>query len=239
MVIRGHAHSFVWSIMGLLCLAAPSYAQDNTDIDPLNPYGSGMGFQVVLTNSGFGLGGYYMRSVDPITSLMLDIGIGSGKDERELRFYRSQFGGSFIPNKANYLLMAPLHVGFQKRLFMNQIEDNFRPFLQVTLGPTLGLEYPYFRDENGNGSFDDGERTYDPVGGVVRGSFRFGVGGLLAIGAHFGMGSRLSQSVRIGYAFTYFSDGVQLLESSVRGPQRFFGTPSLSILFGRLFRVRR
>lgn len=229
----------VWALALLTLYTLPAAAQDDGEVPDLNPYGSGMGFQVVLTNSGFGLGGYYMRSVDPITSLLLDIGVGSGKDERELRFFRSQFGGSFIPNKANYLLMAPLHVGFQKRLFMDQIEDNFRPFLQITLGPTLGFEYPYFRDENGNGSFDDGERTYDPVGGIVRSRVEFGVGGLIAIGAHFGMGSRLSQSVRIGYSLTYFSDGIQLLEPSVRGRQRYFGTPSLSILFGRLFRVKR
>lgn len=228
-----------WALALLMLYTLPAVGQDDGEVPDLNPYGSGMGFQVVLTNSGFGLGGYYMRSVDPITSLLLDIGVGSGKDERELRFFRSQFGGSFIPNKANYLLMAPLHVGFQKRLFMNQIEDNFRPFLQITLGPTLGFEYPYFRDENGNGSFDDGERTYDPVGGIVRSRVEFGVGGLIAIGAHFGMGSRLSQSVRIGYSLTYFSDGIQLLEPSVRGRQRYFGTPSLSILFGRLFRVKR
>lgn len=206
-----------------------------------NPYGSGAGMEVILTNSGFGLGGYYNRALTPTTSLMAEITLAPGKDEREFKF--SSYFRTSIPNKANYLLMMPVQVGLLRRLFRDQIEDNFRPFLQLTGGPTLGWEYPYFKDCNGDGKFDpntqvDGceERSYDAITAIPRGEFRLGWGGIAAVGAHFGRGRRLAQGVRLGYAFSYFPRPIQLLEPGIRGgSQRFFGTPTISVTFGRLF----
>lgn len=226
----------------LLCLALlllapatrPACAQtaEEQEAQEENPYGSGLGLQILLTNSGFGLGGYYSRSVSPATSFLLEASLGAGKDERELKFFR--FGSSYIPNKANYLLMMPVHAGVFHRLFQESIEDNFRPFLQATTGPTLGWTYPYYRDANGNAQFDQGEHTYDSIGGLPHGELRVGVGGTVAIGAHFGLSKKVTQGVRIGYAFTYFLEGVQLLEPGVEDAQHFFGTPTITLIFGRL-----
>lgn len=227
-------------LLFLCVLAAPiaraqpaSGSTDKPDVaaNP-NPYGSGIGLEILLTNNGFGLGGYYHRAIGPSTSFMAEVSIGAGKDEQELKFFR--FGSSYIPNKANYLLMMPIQVGLSHRLFRDAIEDNFRPFVQLTAGPTLGWEYPYFRDTNRNGSLDDFERTYDAIGALPKGSFRPGVGGTVAIGAHFGLSKRVTQGIRLGYAFNYFFDGIQLLEPDVQEAQRFFGTPSISLIFGRL-----
>ena len=197
-----------------------------------NPYGSGVGLEILLTNNGFGLGGYYHRAISRSGSFMGALSLGAGKDEQELKFFR--FGTSFIPNKANYLLMMPVQAGFSYRLFQDTIEDNFRPFAQITAGPTLGWEYPYFDDENGNRSLDDDEDTYDAFSALPKGAFRPGVGGTVAIGAHFGLSKRVTQGVRIGYAFTYFFEGIQLLEPDVQGAQRYFGTPSISLIFGKV-----
>lgn len=198
-----------------------------------HPYGSGLGFQILLTNSGFGLGGYYFRAISDGTSFMTDISIGAGKDERELKFFR--FGSSFIPNKANYLLMMPVQAGVIHRLFRNAIEENFRPYVQVTAGPTLGWEYPYFNDLNGDGRYDPREEdSYDSIGALPKGEFRMGVGGTLALGAHFGLSRKMTQGVRIGYSFTHFFQGIQLLEPQVQESQQFFGTPTITLTFGKL-----
>jgi len=210
-------------------------AQDSTRIAAVtddNPYGSGLGFQILLTNSGFGLGAYYHRALFPGTSFMSEASLGAGKDERELKFFR--FGSSFIPNKANYLLMLPIQAGVIHRLFMNSIEDNFRPYVQMTVGPTLGWEYPYFEDENGDGQYDREERTYDSIGAIPKGELRVGLGGTLALGAHFGSSQKMTQGVRIGYSFTHFFQGIQLLEPQVQEAQHFFGTPTITLTFGRV-----
>lgn len=199
-----------------------------------DPYGTSMGLEILVTNSGFGLGAYYNRALNGSLSFMVEASLGAGKDERELKFFR--FGTSYIPNKANYLVMLPVQVGLVQRLFKNNIEDNFRPFLQLTGGPTLGWEYPYFRDNNGNGTYDSdlGERTYDPIGGIFRGELRPGVGATIAFGAHFGISKRMTNGVRMGYTFTYFFEGVQLLEPVFQEAQHFFGTPTISLIFGKL-----
>lgn len=195
-------------------------------------YGSGIGFQILLTNSGFGLGGYYHHAMSPSTSFMTEISMGAGKDERELKFFR--FGSSYIPNKANYMLMMPVQAGIIHRLFRDVIEDNFRPYIQATAGPTIGWEYPYFEDLNGDGEYDSEERTYDSIGALPKGEFRFGLGGTIAIGAHFGLSKKMTQGVRIGYAFTHFFEGIQLLEPQIQKAQNFFGTPTITLTFGKL-----
>ena len=164
--------------------------------------------------------------------------MGSGKDEREQEFFVGFFGDTVVPFKRSYFLMAPLHVGLERRLFRESIEDSFRPFVQVLGGPALGLQWPYFEDENGNGIRDGDERKLGVLAGLDSGSFRLGVGGTLAIGAYFGESRRATQGFRIGYLGSYFFEDVDLLEprNEVESPtQRFFGTPVVSLYLVRLF----
>jgi hypothetical protein len=209
-------------------------AQEATADTVANPYGRGAGFEVTITNSGFGLGGYVNGAVTTRTSFSIEVNVGSEKSEREVRFLG--VGQNFIPDKANYFLRVPVRFGVQRRLWSDYIEDNFRPYALLALGPTIGWVYPYFLDENGNGSYDEEERRFEGFGSLFRGNLRFGFGGMIGIGAHFGENRRVAQGMRIGYSFNHFFDPVQLLEVDESSPpQRFFGTPSISITFGRLF----
>ncbi|MFK7844088.1 MAG: hypothetical protein AB8G77_02215 [Rhodothermales bacterium] len=216
--------------------ATPAFSQSNSIVaDSLrNPYGSGIGFSVVVTNSGFGLGGYFAHAIDTRNSFLAELNIGSEKSEREVKFFG--LGRSFIPDKANYFARMPIHIGVRRRLWEEFIEDNFRPYFQFTGGPTLGWVYPYFDDANNNGTYDTTEKTYDGLGSIFRGDFRFGLGGTIGIGANFGENGRLTQGVRIAYSFNYFFESVQLLELDDQfSPTKFFGTPTISITFGKLF----
>lgn len=209
--------------------------QTATPISTRNPYGTGIGFEVVVANSGFALGGYYSYAIDSQNSLFAELNIGTEKSEREVKFFG--FNNSFIPDKANYFIRLPIQLGVQRRLWRDQIEDNFRPYLQFTGGPTLGWVYPYFNDLNNNGNLETGETRYDGLRSLFKGEFRFGVGATIGLGAHFGENSRLTQGVRIAYTFNYFFDEIQLLELDTRvSPIHFFGSPSISITFGRIHR---
>lgn len=196
-------------------------------------FAQSFGGQVVLTNSGFGLGGHLRLALQG-ASLLSEVSIAAGKDAREVAFF-DRFGRRDVLNKANYLLMMPVHVGIEKRLFADSIEDDFRPFVMAIAGPTLGWEYPYFDDANENGLLDQGEGTYDALSSLPKGRLRPGLGGTIAIGAHFGRDRGLSQGVRIGYTFAHFRDGIQLLEKGIKPPQRSFGTPSILFYFARLW----
>lgn len=234
-----------------LLIAAPaaSAQQDDPFADTLGTprYGTGAGGALLLTNSGFGIGGYGSVRVGPLTSLVAELSLSSVRDERETKFFG--YGGPTIQNKANYLFVAPLRLGVFRRLFSREIEDNFRPYVHASAGPTLGWVAPYFGDCNGNARFDrsadcngdglvspgEGEREYDALAAFPKGRARLGAGGQIAIGAHFGYSTRMAQGLQIAYRFDYFPDAVALLEPRIKPPQRFFGTPVVSFTFGRLF----
>ena len=204
--------------------------------------------ELFLTNSGFGIGGYVRDSVNTRYALTGELRFGSIKDERESAFF-NRLGERSIPGKANYFLVLPIRAGLQRRVFAEQIEDNFRPFVQATAGPVVGWLYPYFDDCNGNailepnadcdgdGSFEEGEgeRRLGRGTAISRGSARLGLGGSIGVGAYIRYGSQGARGFRITYSFDYFPSAIRLLEADVRGPQRFFGTPSITVFFGHLF----
>lgn len=215
-------------VAGLLVAGAAS-AQP-VPADTASSYGTGVGLAIQITNNGFGLGGYYSRALDEGTSFWVELGLGAGKDEREQKFF-----DGFVPGKRNYLLMLPVEMGAQRRLFRAHIEDNFRPYVQFSGGPVLGWEYPYFEDSDFDGRFDDGERRYDVFSALPKGNLHFGLGGTVAVGAFFGWSRRTTQGVRFGYTATYFFDPVDLREANIpNASQQFFGTPVISLTFGRL-----
>lgn len=193
----------------------------------------GYGAQVLLTNSGFGLGGFLSRGVTRNVTFVMDGGISPLRDEREVAFF-DRFGQKEVPNKANYFIEIPVHFGFQRRIFRSRIEDNFRPFFHVSAGPTVGWKYPYFEDENANGLLERDERVYGVVSGIGRGSPEVGAGGSLTLGANFGDFAHTSYGVRIGYRFTYYRNPVELIDESIKPPERFIGSPVLMVHFGAL-----
>lgn len=230
-----HSLRFALLLFALLMGSVPAFAQSADASPDTTDYGTGAGLQLRLTNNGFGLGGYYSEAINSQSSFWVELSLGAGKDENEIQFL-NRFGGSFIPDKRNYLLLLPVQFGAQRRLFKESIEDNFRPYVQLTGGPTFGWEYPYFDDRDGNDRYDD---EVDERLGVFtafpQGNLHFGLGGTLAFGAYFGTSHSVVQGVRFGYTFSYFFQGVQLLEPQVKDAQNFFSTPVITLTFGRLF----
>lgn len=211
----------------------PNAAPDSTT----GRYGTGGGVSIQLNESGFGLGGLYRARLGSSTSGIVELSIGVAKDAREQQFFIGLFGDTVTPFKRNYMVLAPLQAGVEQRIFAGRIEDNFRPYVQISAGPTFGYQWPYFRDTNGNGLREEGETINGLFGGIGEGQFRLGGGGTLAIGAYFGRSRRSAQGVRLGYAASYFLEDVELLEPapSVESPsRRFFGGPVVSFHLVRL-----
>ena len=194
----------------------------------------GRGGQVVLTNSGFGLGGFLSRRLGALSTLQVEASLGSVKDEREVAFF-DRFGRRDVPNKANYLLELPVQVGLERRIFASGIEANFRPFISMSGGPVLGWLYPYFEDRNENGAYDEGEPTKDVLSGLPGGSLRTGLTVSAAFGARFGTVNRPGYGVRFGYRITHYARSIALLESSIKTPVRRFISPVVTVYFGMLY----
>ncbi len=215
-----------------LSFSASAYAQEVGAEPPVAPvskaktpvsygYKNGLGFNVVLNNFGFGLGGQYRRVLSPMSELTLDLQITGLRNVAEQTF--QSYFGQVIPNKFNRVLDFPLMVGFKHRLFANKIQDNFRIYLTGGGGPSLAFIYPYFKDYNGNKIRDEGypfglnpNARYEPINDIFSGwkdgHFKWGAGGKIAIGIDFGSKMKNITSVEFGYYFQYYQQGIQILE---------------------------
>ncbi len=212
------------------------------------PYARARGGEIVLTNSGFGLGAFAMEPVAPHTSFLLETSFGIVKDERETKYF--DLAGSQILNKRTVLYLLPVRAGLSQRLFTRRIEPNVRPFVQASVGPTVAWTYPYFNDCNHNGTQERGatvDCNGDGVAAEAEEALGFfaaqqqakllvGVGGLVGGGAHLGYGRRLL-GLRLAYRWDYLPAGVSLLETTNpnRSEQRRrFNTLQISVTFGQV-----
>ena len=231
-------------------LAAAGRAQDAPpgalppDVVPLPPdttallYGTSQALTFQITEFGLGAGVASRMAVSDDVSAVAEISFGAGRDEREQQFFVGFFGDSVVPFKRNYVLFVPFRLGVERRLFRRAIEDNFRPFVHASGGPTLALQWPYFDDADGDGQLDVGEEErLSTFAGLLDAEPRLGAGLTLAVGAAFGSSRRTAQSLRIGVAGDVFPGEIDLLEldPSIEQPsRRAFWTPVISVHIARL-----
>lgn len=195
-------------------------------------YGNNVGMAINLNNSGFGLNGFWSKSLPKHKALIVEAMLKAEKDEKEEKYF-DWWGNSYIPGKLNYMLALPIQVGIQKRLFAEDIDDNFRPYVQAAAGPTFAWVSPYFSDVNKDGTWQYTERIYDSISAIPRGKPTMGLAGGLGVGAQFGRTRRSMQALRVGVDFQYFPNAVQLMETNVQEARQLFVTPSISIIFGK------
>lgn len=228
-------------VLALLIAAAPAWAQGR--MAPALPdstaerYGTSGAVVFVLTEYGLGAGGALRGRLADDWSITAEISIGAGRDEREQSF-GGVIGERTTPFKRNYLVLIPIHLGVERRLFRESVEDNFRPFVHVATGPTLGFQWPYFDDLDGDGRRIEGEDRFGFFEAISDGEARLGIGGTLGVGAFFGRGGSGARALQFGIRGVYFPIEVDLLELTpdVEDPSRkTFWTPTVSFHVGQLW----
>ncbi len=180
-----------------------------------NEYDSGFGFNVVMNNFGFGVGGEYRKVVAPSTELMATLRMGGLRDASEQTFTDYFFGQQIIPNKYQRAFAFPLLIGLRHRLFSNIIQDDYRFFVSASLGPVASFSYPYFQDENENGYREQFSNYFEPINDIFKGwsdgDWHLGGTGEMKIGLDIGGNFARLNSIEFGYYFYYFPDGIQLM----------------------------
>ena len=193
------------------------------------------GLDLLMSNNGFGLGVFYRYEFSDELSLMGNFAISDVKDEAEFEQY-DYYGNSFVPGKKNRLLMMPLTVGIQYRLFKDDIVDNFRPFINAGFGPTMVYVSPYARPINYY--FSDGTYAYTDPGKIdfftalKYGKMRYTLGGFIGAGVYFGMEKGTLTGLSVKYFLAPFPDGIEVMEG---GFIRNFGGLFITITFGSMF----
>lgn len=164
------------------------------------------GVDILISTGGFGLGGFYRYEFTRDFSGFVALSVSESKDEREIESYNYYTQSYYSPGKTNRFLVIPLMMGVERRLFSNQIMDNFRPYLSAGFGPTLIYATPY-RDE-----------FFESLG---KGHPHYTVGGYLGAGAYFGIDRSTLFGINMRYYLVPFRGGIESLEAGP--PKKEFG----------------
>src|SRR6056297_3642590 len=227
---------------------------------PLNAnYKSGLTFDFVVNNFGFGIGGQYRRVLAPQMEGIINLRVTGLRDASEQTFTDVFFGQQVVPNKFQRAFAFPVMTGLRKRLFADSVQDQYRFFVSASAGAVAAFSFPYFNDRNDNGYR---EQVNDIFTGWSEGDWHFGGAGEFKIGVDVGRNFSSVTSIEFGYYMNYFPDGIQMMtptQPDLRegvGPgenpfqfnedgtlllepyfdaQKFFGTPQITITFGRLW----
>ncbi|MEX2602012.1 MAG: hypothetical protein WD355_10205 [Balneolaceae bacterium] len=242
-------------------------------------YKSGIGFNTVINNFGFGVGVEFRRVLSSRLEGFGTLRLTGLRDVREQTFTDIFFGQQTIPNKYQRAFAFPLTFGVRQRLFADRVQDDFRFYASLAAGPVLTYSYPYFNDSNENGFRENDEiyrwfgyfeETNDVFTGMGSGDWHLGLAGEFKISLDVGDNFSRLTSIQFGYLFYYFNDGVQMMQpnqpvtrrpttedpipferrpegcgplgsdcelvtETFFSPQTFFGTPQISLVFGRMW----
>jgi hypothetical protein len=155
-----------------------------------------LGVDLMISDGGFGFGGFYRHQLTDHFTLFTDISFSESKDEREFE-YIDVFGNKFTIGKENRVFVVPLNFGVQYRLFAKELADNLRPYINAGVGPSIIITTPYSEEFFNAFSFAQ---------------TKIAAGGYIGFGANFG----LNKSSLIGLNFRYyiikmFDEGVESL----------------------------
>jgi hypothetical protein len=200
-----------------------------------NPTVHAWGLDVLLSNNGFGMGVFYRYELSDELSLIFNFAISDVKDDAEFEQY-DYYGNSIIPDKINRLLLLPLTVSVQYRLFKDDIVDNLRPFITAGLGPTMIFVAPYAHPTtyyNPDGSIyytDPGKIEF--FSSLKYGKLRYTIGGFIGAGVLFGMDKGTITSLSVKYFLAPFPSGIEVMKG---GYMKNFGGLFITLAFGSMF----
>ena len=204
-----------------------------------DPLANAWGLDILISNDGFGLGTFYRREFSPDLFGFVSFSISESKDEREVD--RIDFTGqTYTPGKISRFFVLPLMFGLQRRLFREDIVDNFRPYVNAGVGPAMIYSSPFTEVTplTGGGYAFRQIEFFESLG---KGQPHYTLGGYIGFGANFGSEKTNLFGVNFRYYFTYlFSDGLPSLFSPLdptfaTSKKKSFGGFFITLNVGRIY----
>lgn len=180
----------------MLCLAGGSLAaQDYELIETAPIHKNERGFTISLSTSGIGLGGVYRFALPLYSHIGFSAEFFIVRDDNEFELYDPYFNRFIKVNDINRLFLIPLNVELKKRLFVNSIENDFRPHILLQAGGVFGMNFPNETVIDGNVIKPESE-------------YEFGPDLLAGFGVDFTTKKTYFATLRVQYRYTYFSQGI-------------------------------
>ncbi len=206
-----------WSpAFGQSDLKQQSVLHNSGDAARDSSYLNAWGFDVLISNDGFGLGTFYRREFSQDWLGLISLSVSESKDDREVDRYDPYTQTQFVPGKLNRFLVIPLTFGVQYRLFRDDIVETFRPYVNAGVGPSLIYVAPFT-----NVVQTPSGLTYEQIEffkSLGKGQAHYTMSSYIGAGATFGSDKQSLFGVNFRYYFTYlFSDGLPSLYNEETG----------------------
>lgn len=160
-----------------------------------------MFFDLHFSEGGLGIGLTYNKEISPTISFFSDLMFSESKDAQEFEYY-DYWGNVYVVGKKNRVFILPLSLGLRYRLFKDDILDNFRPFVQVSIGPAITVTTPY---------------KYEFFTSFKYAQAKYTLGGSVGLGAYFGYDRKNPIGLTVKYQFIhFFTEGIENLEGFKR-----------------------
>ncbi|MBI5474080.1 MAG: hypothetical protein HY961_17225 [Ignavibacteriae bacterium] len=194
-------------------LSHHSSQPDTSGIDSITDqpdYRNAWGLDVLVSNDGFGLGTFYRREFTEDLYGFAMFSISESKDEREFEQFDPYFNISYVPGKLKRFLVMPLTFGVQQRLFREEITDNFRPFVNIGIGPSIIFAAPFVEIERTTAGVQTTQIEF--FKSLGKGQAHYTASGFIGVGANFGTEKANVFGVNFRYYYTHlFGDGLPSL----------------------------
>jgi hypothetical protein len=151
------------------------------------------GFDLLFSNSGFGVGGFYQHNYTENLAAFINLGGTGSRNSDEFDEYDYDVQDYRVPGKVNRLYTFPLTVGLRYRLLNDVLVDNFRPYFNFGVGPSLIVALPY---------------QYSFFKSFGHASAYFTGGGFVGVGAEVG-GKKPILGVNVRYFYIPFKPGIE------------------------------
>ena len=192
----------------------PSSAYQLKPDEPIPiPHPNSWGIDLLVSNGGFGLGTFYRREYSDDFSGFMDFSVSETKDDDEKEFY-DIYGRSYTPGKVNRFLILPLYLGVQKRLFKDDIVDNFRQYLNAAIGPTMIYVFP---------------SNVEYFSAIGKGHPEYTLGMYAGFGAFFGSEKSNLLGLNLRYYYIPYPPGIESIQNVTK---KQFGGFYITLNFG-------
>ena len=176
-----------------------------------------LGIDIMFSEGGFGLGGFYRHQLSETLTAFTDISFSEATDPREFT-YVDYYGNTYTAGKVNRAFLIPLNFGLQYRLFENSLTDNLRPYINLGIGPSMVMTTPYAEEY-----FSAFKNAHT----------QFTLGGYIGFGANFGIDKSSLIGINLRYYVIHlFNQGVEILQGrNEKNLGGFFLTINLGTMY--------
>jgi len=187
--MRRHFFILIFLIIPLMASAQiAEYLED----DPKPTIKNQRGLAYSLLETGSGLGFFYELPIEGYIHLGLGFDAFMLRDKNQVDlpnpFYPDR---PYSIGKENNVYLLDLMFSAKKRLFPEEFDDSFRPFLSAAVGPVFGMNFP--------------EYDTDIEGNPLKDQFEWALGGIVGAGIDADVDGKYFFGFRLQYRILPFS----------------------------------